>query len=147
MNQAPHLAAQLRTLRAVRARLIELEEAVLSHDLSAIQQSIERLETAMTRASEAYDTLVAQRHASPRSDPAEAPVTEAPSALLRLRHDLATELALLREQRARTLQLVTTLFALEHDILATLRLHSTAGIDYARPENEPEAQLLIDASA
>jgi tetrahydromethanopterin S-methyltransferase subunit B len=147
MNQATHLAVQLRTLRAVRARLIELEEAVLAHDLSGIQQSIERLDAATTRASEAFDTLAAHLGVSPGSEPVGETATGTPSALLRLRHDLATELDLLREQRARTLQLVTTLFALENDILTTLRLSSTTGTDYARPASDREAQRLIDASA
>ncbi len=147
MSLVTRLAAQLRALRAVHARLAELEEAVRTGDLTGIHRAIERLDVATGWASHSHSTLVSELQAPEPRKLWEASLDEDSTRLAQLQRELETELTRLREQRTRTLHLLETLFALSHDLLVTLQGQLATGTDYARRATELEEQRLVDTSA
>ncbi len=147
MSLVTRLAAQLRALRAVRARLAELEEAVSTGDLTGIHHAIEQLDVATARASHSYGTLVSELQAPEPGKRSEASLDEDSTRLAQLKRELETELTHLREQRTRTLHLLETLFTLSHDLLATLQEQLVTGTGYARRATDLEEQRLVDTSA
>lgn len=148
MSLVARLAAQIHALHAVRARLAELEQAVSRGDLAAVHRAIEQVEEATELAGTAYDELASELRAFQPCEHSGGGLDDRSLTLTRLQRELEAELAHVREQRARTLNLLDTLFALNHHLLAAVREQLAAGTDYAhRRAVELEEQRLIDTSA
>lgn len=146
MNLVSRLAEQLRTLRAVRAQLAELERAVSRGDLAAVHLAIGRVEEAAELAGTAYDGLASALRAFQTGVRSGAGADD--RSLAQLQREVEAELARLREQRTRTLYLLETLFTLNHHLVVAVQEQLAAGTDYAhRRAVELEEQRLIDASA
>lgn len=139
MSLLDALTAYLRALTAFRTQLTALHRSVAQGDLAGLLCAVERV----------YQRLgEVETRAEQLARVGDQPVPEALEAdLARLRRDLAAELALLREQRERTRDLLERLFSHNQVVLVTLREQLRADADYHQRAFDLEHQRLVDASA